>query len=451
MPFLWRRKRGSGRRGAPAKREVPKAIVKPRNELVIPTHFRCPISLDLMKDPVSLSTGITYDRESIENWIDAGHVTCPVTNQVLRNIDRIPNHSLRQMIQDWCVENKSLGVERIPTPRIPISSFDASEIFTRILASARERDEATCSELLGKIKNLAKENERNKRCMVGNGIGSTLANVFDSFARVSGDTNINLLEEILATLTWSFPLGQDGVSKLKSPASLHFMARILNHESNSQYSTIQNTIIMLKELIFEDRSVVERIMEVEGIERTFLRVLEMPVGPKATQACLMIIHQIMTTSKQEKENHTSATFANFIRLGLVPLILDILVDSNRSTCEKALIVLDNACDSEEGKKTASANALTIPLIVKKILRVSDTATEYSIAILSKLSFGENEDALADAVTHGAFQKLLVVLQVGCGERTKENASELLRLMNKYRNKLDCFDSSMGFKYMKKSN
>ncbi|CAN1158387.1 U-box domain-containing protein 26 [Linum perenne] len=38
----------------------------------IPYHFRCPISLELMRDPVTVSTGQTYDRSSIESWIATG-------------------------------------------------------------------------------------------------------------------------------------------------------------------------------------------------------------------------------------------------------------------------------------------------------------------------------------------------------------------------------------------
>ncbi|KAL0341250.1 UNVERIFIED_CONTAM: U-box domain-containing protein 1 [Sesamum radiatum] len=39
----------------------------------IPDEFRCPISLDLMKDPVIVASGHTYDRNSIAQWINSGH------------------------------------------------------------------------------------------------------------------------------------------------------------------------------------------------------------------------------------------------------------------------------------------------------------------------------------------------------------------------------------------
>ncbi|CAM8957107.1 unnamed protein product [Rhodiola kirilowii] len=70
MISSWRRRRRSRR--SEKKEELKDGEVAGGVELAIPSHFRCPISLDLMKDPVTLSTGISYDRESIETWIENG-------------------------------------------------------------------------------------------------------------------------------------------------------------------------------------------------------------------------------------------------------------------------------------------------------------------------------------------------------------------------------------------
>ncbi|MED6181723.1 hypothetical protein PIB30_021993 [Stylosanthes scabra] len=76
--------------------------------LVIPDEFRCPISLELMKDPVIISTGQTYERACIKKWIEAGHGTCPKTQQILSSSLLIPNHVLYILISNWCEAN---GVE----------------------------------------------------------------------------------------------------------------------------------------------------------------------------------------------------------------------------------------------------------------------------------------------------------------------------------------------------
>lgn len=78
----------------------------------------------MMRDPVTAPTGITYDRDIVEGWLERGHSTCPVTGLPLRAEDLIPNHATRRMIQDWCVANRALGVERVPTPRVPLSAAE---------------------------------------------------------------------------------------------------------------------------------------------------------------------------------------------------------------------------------------------------------------------------------------------------------------------------------------
>ncbi|CAN1134197.1 U-box domain-containing protein 16 [Linum perenne] len=72
----------------------------------IPPDFRCPISLDLMRDPVVVATGQTYDRESISLWIESGHNTCPKTGQGLAHTNLIPNRALKNLISMWCREQK---------------------------------------------------------------------------------------------------------------------------------------------------------------------------------------------------------------------------------------------------------------------------------------------------------------------------------------------------------
>ena len=62
--------------------------------------FICPISQQIMKDPVITPHGITYERSSIESWIDKKS-TCPITRKPLKKIDLIPNYSLKNAIQNY--------------------------------------------------------------------------------------------------------------------------------------------------------------------------------------------------------------------------------------------------------------------------------------------------------------------------------------------------------------
>ena len=66
---------------------------------VPPANFCCPISMDVMSDPVMIATGHTYDRGCIEKWFQSGHQTCPLSGQRLRHSELTPNIALRNVIQ----------------------------------------------------------------------------------------------------------------------------------------------------------------------------------------------------------------------------------------------------------------------------------------------------------------------------------------------------------------
>ncbi|KAI4986631.1 hypothetical protein ZWY2020_019261 [Hordeum vulgare] len=70
----------------------------------VPSYFLCPISLELMRNPVTLPTGISYDRAATSRWLTASATpaacstsqrTCPVTPQPLEpELQLTPNHTI---------------------------------------------------------------------------------------------------------------------------------------------------------------------------------------------------------------------------------------------------------------------------------------------------------------------------------------------------------------------
>ncbi|KAI7738395.1 hypothetical protein M8C21_021525 [Ambrosia artemisiifolia] len=70
-----------------------------------PQEFICPLSKEIMTDPVIICTGKTYDRGSIQEWLRSGKRTCPETGQVLSHTVMIPNHLVRDMIAQLCNNN----------------------------------------------------------------------------------------------------------------------------------------------------------------------------------------------------------------------------------------------------------------------------------------------------------------------------------------------------------
>ncbi|KAE8719213.1 putative receptor protein kinase [Hibiscus syriacus] len=443
MISSWRKRRAAKRAGKEQQRNENGEM-----ELTIPRDFRCPISLDLMNDPVTLSSGITYDRESIEKWIEAGNFTCPLTNQVLRSLEPIPNHVIRRKIQDWCVENRSYGIERIPTPRVPISSVEVSRILSKIDFARNKLDTEGCRASVAKIKAFAKESERNKRCIATNGAGAALSEAFATFtAATSFPENATVLEEILSALITMSPLDGEAKGYLVSAPAIHSLIWFL---SSGDLSRRRSAVLALKELVssMEDqRKTLNILSDIEGAIEALFKLIKNPVCSTSTKASLTIIYHMITSSS------TSQNQVNkLVNLGVVPLLLETLVDAERAMCEKALGVLDGIVDSEQCREMACNNALTIPVLVKKILRVSNSATEFSVSVLYKLCKDEQREdggVIVEALQVGAFQKLLLLLQLGCVEKTKQRVSELLKMLNLHRNKVECVDPMDQFKDLKR--
>nr|XP_046218793.1 WD repeat, SAM and U-box domain-containing protein 1-like isoform X2 [Oncorhynchus gorbuscha] len=66
-----------------------------------PDEFLCPITREVMKDPVIAADGYSYEREAIESWISAKNRSSPMTNLPLPTTLVMPNRSLKTAIGRW--------------------------------------------------------------------------------------------------------------------------------------------------------------------------------------------------------------------------------------------------------------------------------------------------------------------------------------------------------------
>ena len=64
--------------------------------LTIPQDFICPLSQEIMKDPVMALDGHSYERRYIEEWFRRGRIVSPLTNVQLGSSQLIVNHNLRK-------------------------------------------------------------------------------------------------------------------------------------------------------------------------------------------------------------------------------------------------------------------------------------------------------------------------------------------------------------------
>lgn len=83
---------------------APEPAVVEEWPTTFPEDFMCSITQSMMKDPVMLISGISYERTAIQRWFDIGKRSCPNTRQHLRSAaDRrlIPNVGLKNLIEEF--------------------------------------------------------------------------------------------------------------------------------------------------------------------------------------------------------------------------------------------------------------------------------------------------------------------------------------------------------------
>ncbi|CAL1389510.1 unnamed protein product [Linum trigynum] len=378
----------------------------------IPYHFRCPISLELMRDPVTVSTGQTYDRSSIESWVATGNTTCPVTRSPLPDFTLIPNHTLRRLIQDWCVANRSFGVERIPTPKQPAEPSLVRSLLNQAGSASCPNPSRLAA--LRRLKGLARDSDKNRSVISAHNAREVLIRI--AFGGGGGEELIRL--EALAVLVM-FPLGEaDCVGIASDPSKVGFLANLLFHSS---IEARVNSAAMVEMVVVGTRCSDLRAA-VSGVEEILEGVVEMLRNPIPYPRALKIGIKAMFALCLAKQTRHKAVSA-----GAAETLVDRLPDFDKCDAERALATVELLCRVPSGCEALADHALTVPLLVKTVLKISDRATEYAAGALLALC-SASEICQREAVRAGVLTQMLLLVQSDCTDRAKRKAQMLLKLL-----------------------
>ncbi|XP_016507525.1 U-box domain-containing protein 44-like [Nicotiana tabacum] len=86
--------------------------------------FYCPITREVMTDPVETPSGHTFERSAIEKWLAEGNL-CPMTSTPLNNTMLRPNKTLRQSIEEWKDRNTMITIASM---KLKLSSTEEEEV-----------------------------------------------------------------------------------------------------------------------------------------------------------------------------------------------------------------------------------------------------------------------------------------------------------------------------------
>ncbi|GMI88251.1 plant U-box 26 [Hibiscus trionum] len=381
--------------------------------LQIPYHFRCPISLELMRDPVTVTTGQTYDRSSIESWVATGNTTCPVTRVPLADFTFIPNHTLRRLIQDWCVANQAFGVQRIPTPKQPADPTMVRTLLSQ--ASSLSNPFQSRLSALRRLKGLARDSDKNRGVISSHNARELLINVLFTDTG-SGLSELNV--EALAVLVM-FQLSESECESIASdPDRVVFLSHMLFHSSIE----VRVNSASLVEIVLSGMRSSELRAQISNVDEIFEGVTDILRNLNSYPRALKTgIRALFALCLLKQTRHKA------VQAGAPETLIDRLTDLDKCEAERALATIELLCRIPSGCSAFASHALTVPLLVKTILKISDRATEYAAGALMALC-SDSEQCQREAVNAGVLTQLLLLVQSDCTERAKRKAQMLLKLL-----------------------
>ncbi|KAI3820364.1 hypothetical protein L1987_07910 [Smallanthus sonchifolius] len=377
--------------------------------LSVPSFFKCPISMDVMKSPVSLCTGVTYDRASIQKWLDSGHNTCPATMQVLQSTDVVPNLTLRRLIRVW-----SDSYLLRPESHASFNNHLALESLKKLISS--EQTENLSLGTLSSIVNFAKLSVENTESLAKiDGFVPLMARIF----KISNE--IEVIELVIVVLDLISP--EKGVKeqliRLNSDdASLSSFSVVL--QRGGLEARISAARVLESLAAFDNES--RRIIADQCILlKELYHLTNSEADWTAVEAGLSALIAVSTSRQTKKE---------IVRLGIVRTAGKILSGPENSVTviEKVMKILEMVSTCTEGRTAISEDENCVSAVVKRLLKVSPAATEHGIGVIWSLCYmSRDRTAQESAMRNNGLTKVLLVMQSNCSGTVRQMCGELVKI------------------------
>uniref|UniRef100_A0A7N0T317 U-box domain-containing protein n=1 Tax=Kalanchoe fedtschenkoi TaxID=63787 RepID=A0A7N0T317_KALFE len=397
----------------------------------VPLHFLCPISLQLMTDPVIVPTGITYDRDSIEKWLFLfKNTTCPVTKQPLRLCSALtPNHTLGRLIHSWCVTlNSSMGMEL--KSNSSQSLVDVACICNQLIDEGKSNPNLVAS-CIGRLRTICSVNERNMKWLEKAGglefLVSVIANngVNASSASSGSDVRKDCLVDDALFLIHGI-MGVLDATIFKNIAKnnnvelfVHSLVEIITCGTLSNQSRV-HSILILTSLVHEDIPTHLLNIPPELFTSIVWILRENNVSAHAKKTAMKLLVEICPIGRNKIKAVEGSVVSTLIEC--------LLQSSEKRINELSLTLLDQLCRCAEGRSKLINHEAGLAVVGEKVLRVSHGASERAVRVLSSISkHSANPMVLQEMLNVGVVGKMLMVLQVDCGEKMKRRCREMLSL------------------------
>ncbi|CAJ1943889.1 unnamed protein product [Sphenostylis stenocarpa] len=385
---------------------------------VNPEDFRCPISLELMTDPVTVSTGQTYDRASIQKWLKAGNTTCPKTGEKLTNTELVPNTTLKRLIQQFCADNGiSLNNPCNSNRNIGAVSPAAAHavqflawFLTRSLAFGTQEQKRKAAY---EIRVLARTSIFNRACLIEVG---TVSPLLELLASASNDksTQENAISALL-----KLSKHPNGPKDIISSGGLTVILSVLKNGVSIEARQVAAAIMFYLSSVKEHRKIIGE-------------------NPEVIPALVKLVKEGTTCGRK---NAVVALFGllllpknhqRVVAAGAVPALLDILASSDKEELvTESLAVLAALAENVDGARAILKGSALVLITGTLRSATSRAGKEHSASILLSLCVNVGAEVVAVLAKDPSVMPALYSLVTGGSCHGAKKARFLIKVIQDF--------------------
>ncbi|KMS99742.1 hypothetical protein BVRB_1g021090 [Beta vulgaris subsp. vulgaris] len=391
--------------------EQQPTIKSPTSE--IPQEFLCPITLEIMTDPVIVATGQTYERESIQKWLDSNHRTCPKSGQVLEHLSLAPNYALKNLILQWCEKNKiQLPQKKDPSssPHNPADDPSSPEHISTINSLIQDLSLTHLDvqrESVHKLRLLSKESPEN-RIVIAESSG------IPPLIKLLSYQDSKIKEHAVTTL---LNLSIDCTNK-KLITEHGAIPTIIEVLQNGNMGTKENAAATLFSLSMLDENKVTIGLS-DGIPPLVNLLANGTVRGKRDAATALFNLSLNTMNK-----------ARAVEAGIIKPLMNLLEDNELGMIDEALSILLLLVSHPQGRQEIGQLSFIQALVDFMGGDGTPKNKEGAAAILLELGLNGGSSFLLAALQFGVYECLVDISQSGTN-RGQRKACSILQLMRQY--------------------
>lgn len=396
----------------------------------IPDELRCPISLDLIRDPVILASGHTYDRNSIAQWINSGHHTCPKSGQRLIHMALIPNYALKSLIKQWCQENNIPITEPTLTPSdsecssSKIKKYDKAIDYISATKASTDAVKMIAEFLVGKLATgspdiqrqaayelrlLAKSSMDNRRIIAESGAIPFLITLLGSH-----DPRI---QENAVTALLNLSIHENNKILIMSAGAIDGLIEVLQYGKTIEARGNAAAAIFSLSVIDEYKVIIGA--RTKAIPALVGLVEDETIAGKRDAAIALLNLAVYDANKQ-----------SIVLAGAVPLFIDLLMDNKAGITDDSLAVLALVLGCNEGLQSLRKSRILVPLLVDLLRFGSSKGKDHSMTLLLGLCKNNGEEIVGRLLMNPTSIPSLQSLAADGSLRARRKANALLRLLNR---------------------